>query len=206
MSVDGKIALASRKQLRISNEEDIKRMYELRNECDAVLVGIETVISDNPKLTVKKKYVNNPKQPIRVVLDSNFRIPKNSLVLNDDTKTLILTIRDNHDFNLENVEIIRCKTDENGNVDLQYALSILYSKKIRKLLVEGGGTVIWSFLKRKFVDDLYIYMGPIIIGGKFTPTMADGVGINKENEVINLKIVKFSKLGDGILFHYKMIR
>ncbi len=71
MSADGKIASPSGKQMRISCDEDIKRMYELRNGCDAVLVGINTVLSDDPKLTVKEKYVKNPKQPIRIVLDTN---------------------------------------------------------------------------------------------------------------------------------------
>ena len=83
MSADGKIALPNRKQLRISCDEDIKRMYNLRNEVDAVLVGIETILSDDPKLTVKEKYVKNLKQPLRVVLDSTCKTPKDALVLND---------------------------------------------------------------------------------------------------------------------------
>ncbi len=207
MSVDGKIALPSRKQIRISSNEDIKRMYELRNECDAVLVGINTVISDNPKLTVKSAYVKNPKQPLRVVLDSKLRIPWKSLVLNNLANTLILT-KLGHEKKIggNNIEVIGCKTDKDGDIDLIYALELLYKRNVKKLLVEGGGTIIWNFLKNRLVDDLYVYTGPIIIGGNNTPTMADGDGICNENELIRLKIVKISRLGDGILTHYKMIK
>jgi len=73
MSADGKIALPTKKQIRISSEEDIKRMYQLRNESDAVLVGIGTILTDNPKLTVKETYVHHPRQPLRVILDSKCR-------------------------------------------------------------------------------------------------------------------------------------
>ena len=95
MSADGKIALPNRRQLRISCDEDIKRMYNLRNNADAVLVGIGTILSDDPKLTVKEKYVNNPKQPLRIILDNKCRTPKDALVLNDSAKTLIITAKGN---------------------------------------------------------------------------------------------------------------
>jgi 2,5-diamino-6-(ribosylamino)-4(3H)-pyrimidinone 5'-phosphate reductase len=207
ISVDGKISLPSKRQLRISSVEDIKRMYELRNECDAVLVGIDTVISDNPKLTVKSKYVKNPKQPIRIVLDSRCRIPKDSLVLNNVTKTIIISlIGKEKNFTKNNIESIGCRSNDVGNIDLKYALEILYKKDIKKMLVEGGGTVIWSFLREKLVDELYVFIGPLIIGGKDTPTLADGDGIKNENELIRLEIQDIKRLGDGILTHYKMVR
>lgn len=206
MSADGKIALPSRRQLRISSDEDLERMYNLRNECDAVLVGIDTIISDDPKLTVKKKYVNYPKQPIRIVLDSKGRIPKDALVLNKDAKTMIITTQDNEkDFRGEHLEFIKCKANKNGFVDLECVMELLSGKGIKKLLVEGGGTIIWSFIKKRLIDDLYIYIGPYIIGGKTTPTVADGTGINNEDELIPLKIIEVTRLGSGILSHYKMI-
>src|SRR5512136_1773557 len=89
MSADGKIASPMRKQMQISCDEDIKRMYRLRNECDTVLVGVGTILTDNPKLTVKEKYVKHPRQPLRVVLDSKGRTPPHALVLNNVSKTLI---------------------------------------------------------------------------------------------------------------------
>ena len=206
MSVDGKSALPSRKQLRISSENDIERVYELRNDCDAVLVGIETVLSDDPKLTVNPKYVKNPKQPLRVILDSRCRIPENALVLNKVAKTIILSKNVyKKDIGGDNVEVVGCESDKEGHIDLNCALNLLQERGVKKLLVEGGGKVLWSFFKERLIDDIYIYIGPSIIGGNNTPTIVDGLGIKTERELINLELVSMRKLGDGILTHYKMI-
>ena len=207
MSADGKIALPTRKQLRISSDEDIERMYNLRNECDAVLVGIGAVLSDDPKLTVKEKYVRNPKQPLRVVLDNKCRTPEDALVLNDVAKTLIVTVQGNEkQFEGDHIEVVWIKADDEGHVDLENMLDLLYKRRIKKLLVEGGGTVIWKFLKKRLVDDLYTYIGPCIIGGKNTPTVADGSGIKSEDDLLSLRIVDVNRLGNGLLVHYKLMQ
>ena len=207
MSADGKIALPTRKQLRISSDEDIERMYNLRNECDAVLVGIGAVLSDDPKLTVKEKYVRNPKQPLRVVLDNKCRTPEDALVLNDVAKTLIVTVQGNEkQFEGDHIEVVWIKADDEGHVDLENMLDLLYKRRIKKLLVEGGGTVIWKFLKKRLVDDLYTYIGPCIIGGKNTPTVADGLGIKNEDDLLSLRIVDVNRLGNGLLVHYKLMQ
>jgi len=204
MSADGKIASPSGKQLRISNEEDIKRMYNLRNSCDAVLVGIGAVLSDDPKLTVKEKYVRNPKQPLRIVLDSKCRTPEDALVLNDVAKTLIVTVQGNEkQFEGDHIEVVGVKADDGTHVELESMLDLLYRRGIKKLLVEGGGTIIWSFLRNRLVDDLYTYIGPCIIGGKSTPTVADGSGIKSEDDLLSLRIVDVNRLGNGLLVHYK---
>ena len=126
MSLDGKIASPSGKQMKISCEEDIKRMYKLRNKSDAVLVGIGTVLSDDPKLTVKEKYVKNPKQPIRIVLDTNCKTPDDALVVNDAAKTLIIAGKECNKKYGDNVEIIKCKTNKEGLIDLENLIDILY--------------------------------------------------------------------------------
>ena len=204
MSADGKIASPSGKQLRISNEEDIKRMYNLRNSCDAVLVGINTILSDNPKLTVKDEYVENPKNPIRIILDVHCRTKTNALAVDDKAKTLIITNGECDKNYSSTVEVVQCDVDFEGLIDLEKMLEILSEHGIKKLMVEGGSTVIWNFLKQGFVDDLYVFIGPVIIGGKYTPSMADGEGISTEGDLINLEIVEVSKLNDGILVHYKL--
>ena len=203
MSADGKIASPLRKQIRISDEEDIKRMYQLRNEADAVLVGIGTILADDPKLTVKETYVPHPRQPLRVILDSKGRTPPQALALNTVSKTLIITAEgQKKTYPGSHVEVVECRTDHDGLIDLHCVLDILYQKGVRKLLVEGGGTVIWNFLRDKVVDDLFIFIGSCIIGGKDTPTVADGEGI-KNGERISLKIVDVQKLGTGVLVHYQ---
>jgi 2,5-diamino-6-(ribosylamino)-4(3H)-pyrimidinone 5'-phosphate reductase len=204
MSADGKIALPIRKQIKISGENDFVRVHRLRYECDAVLIGVETVLSDDPKLTVKEKYVQNPKQPIRIVLDSNCRTPEDSLVVNDKANTLIVTSQECHHNKKygENVEIISCPIRKNKLIDLTFLLSVLYNRGIKKILVEGGGSVIWDFLDNNLVDDIYVYVGSMIIGGKITPTMADGNGISSENDLIKLKLIDFNKVDNGLLLHY----
>ena len=207
MSADGKIASPSGKQIRISCDEDIKRMYLMRNDNDAVLVGVGTILSDDPKLTVKEIYVSEVKNPIRVVLDTHCKTPESALVINKDAKTLIVTGKKCDKKFSENVEIIQCETDKDGLIKLEKLLGILLDRGIKTLMVEGGSRVIWNFLKNKLVDEMFVYIGPIIVGGVKTPTLADGKGINDDiDDVISLEIIDVQRLGPGILVHYKMIK
>jgi 2,5-diamino-6-(ribosylamino)-4(3H)-pyrimidinone 5'-phosphate reductase len=206
MSADGKIASPTRKQMRISSDEDMKRTHQLRNKCDAVLVGIGTILADDPKLTVKKIYIKNPKQPLRVILDSKGRTPAHALALNTMSKTLIITAEGKEKtYTGSHIEVVSCKIDKNGLIDVKSVLDLLYRKGVRTLLVEGGGTIIWNFLKNRVVDDLYIFIGSCIIGGKETPTVADGEGIKSEEDNIPLKIVKVKRVGLGLLIHYQSL-
>jgi 2,5-diamino-6-(ribosylamino)-4(3H)-pyrimidinone 5'-phosphate reductase len=204
MSADGKIASPSGKQIRISSDEDIERMYCMRNDSDAVLVGIKTVLSDDPKLTVKKACVLEVKNPIRVVLDTHCKTPEESLVVNKDAKTFIITGKKCDKKFADNVEVIRCETNPEGLIDIPKMLDMLYNRGIRNLMVEGGSTVIWNFLKNKLVDDMFVYIGPMIIGGKDAPTLADGEGF--KNNPIPLAIKDIQNIGPGILIHYRMIK
>lgn len=206
MSADGKIASPAGKQIRISNEEDIKRMYNLRNNSDAVLVGIGTIFSDNPKLTVKDGYVENPKNPIRIILDAHCRTKPNALAVDDKAKTLIFANGACDRVYGPNVEIVECGVDENSLINLEEMLEKLLEYGVNNLMVEGGSTVIWNFLKHGFFDDLFVYIGPMIIGGKYTPSMADGEGIARDEDIVNLEVVEVSKLSDGILVHYRLIK
>lgn len=205
MSADGKIASPTGKQMRISDEEDIRRMYRLRNECDAVLVGINTILSDDPKLTVKEAYVSHPKQPVRVILDGKGRTPPQALALSNAAKTLIIMGEGiTRSYDGAHIEVVECRTDVDGLIDVYCVLDILYKKGIRKLLVEGGGTVIWSFLTHRVVDDFYLFIGPCIIGGKETPTVAEGQGISPGEEIA-LKILEVKRAGTGVLIHYQIV-
>jgi len=206
MSVDGKIALPNRKQLRISSDEDMGRVFRLRNQCDGILVGIGAVLSDDPKLTVKESYVEHPRHPVRIVLDTHARTPKDALVVNDAAPTLIFIGEgEGFSFNFpKNVEVIQSRTDRGGHIDLIFLLEELYRRGITSLLVEGGGSVIWSFLFQRLVDDLYVYIGSLIIGGVSAPTMADGSGVSIEADIIRLLLVDSQRIGDGVLLHYRL--
>jgi 2,5-diamino-6-(ribosylamino)-4(3H)-pyrimidinone 5'-phosphate reductase len=203
MSVDGKIALPTRVQTRISNPEDMRRVYELRNRSDAILVGINTIINDNPKLTVKEDYVTSPSNPLRVVLDSKCRVPEDALVLDGKAPTIIAVLKD-HYREVPGADVIAFEADNEGMIDIPALLGTLDSKGIKTLLVEGGETVIWSFLKNNLADGLYVFVGSIIIGGTSSPTLAGGAGVNDFQDLISLKLNDVERLGDGVLLHYKL--
>jgi len=202
MSADGKIALKTRRQTKISNEEDKRRVHQLRNSSDAILVGVETVISDDPKLTVNEKYVNRPRRPLRIVLDSNGRTPANALVLNGATPTMVVT-NDRCRKTFPNAEMVRCGRND---VDLKKLMPILEKRGVKTLLVEGGSKVIWSFLRSKFADEVNIFVGSMVIGGEASPTPAGGVGAENEKAIIALRLVSARVLGSGVLLNYRVVK
>ena len=206
MSADGKIALPTKKQIRISSEEDMKRVFHLRNECDAILVGVGAVLADNPKLTVKESYVDHPIQPVRVVLDTKAQTPNDALVVNSMARTILFVGKGYEKKRMypENVDVLPSILDKEGFIDLEYMLNVLYEKGIRTLLVEGGGTILWNFINYRLVDDIFVYIGPLIIGGDVTPTMADGSGAHRKCNVISLVILDISRVGEGVLIHYQI--
>lgn len=200
MSADGKIATKNRRPTAISNDTDKKRVHALRNSVDAILVGIGTVLADDPKLTVKAKYVDHPKNPTRIVLDSKGRTPPEAMVLNGDARTIIVTAEESvKEF--PNAETIRCGS---GRVDLGELLPMLEEKGIRTLLVEGGSEVIWSFLRRRLADEIYIFIGSMVIGGDSAPTPAGGGGAVSIDEAVALRFKKAEVVGDGVLLKYEV--
>ncbi len=194
MSLDGKIALKTKIQTKISNNIDIARVQRLRGTVDGILVGIGTVLSDDPELLAK----GSKKNPVRIVLDSKLRIPFNAKVLNDKSKTIIVTTENSILKNDLNCEIIVCgKT----RVDLNKLMYILQQRNIHRLLVEGGATVNYSFLKNGLFDELNVFVGSMIIGGN-APTLANGEGANKYEEIIPIKLISAEVLDNGVLLKY----
>jgi 2,5-diamino-6-(ribosylamino)-4(3H)-pyrimidinone 5'-phosphate reductase len=204
MSLDGKIALPTKKPIKLSSLEDFKRVHELRNYCDAILVGVNTIILDDPKLTVKPEFVIKPTNPIRIILDSTGRIPKNAQVLDDKAQTYIIMGDEykDSDMKFENAEILYCQMANPKEIALDKLLPILKNKGIDNLLVEGGETVIFSFFKNNLVDEIYVYISSVIIGGTTSPTLAGGEGITQAEKGTRLKLYSIDRLGDGVLLKY----
>lgn len=202
MSADGKIALKTRRQTRISNEEDRKRVHELRNGSDAILVGIETILSDNPKLTVKKKYVRHPRKPIRIVLDSSGRTPRDAHVLDGASRTIIVT-NESCRKKFRDAETMRCGKKE---IDIKRLMRLLEKRGVKTLLVEGGSKVIWSFLRSRIADEVNIFVGSMVIGGEAAPTPAGGAGAGSEKEIVALRLKSAEVLGNGVLLQYKVVK
>ncbi|ADC65418.1 2,5-diamino-6-hydroxy-4-(5-phosphoribosylamino)pyrimidine 1-reductase [Ferroglobus placidus DSM 10642] len=210
-SVDGKISNERRVQLRISSKEDMERVDKLRAESDAIMVGIGTVLADNPKLTVKsdelrKKRVleGKPENPLRVVVDSKARIPEDALILNDEAETLLAVSKK---ADLEKLKKLQEKAmifvAGEERVDLSELMEFLYHIGVRKLMVEGGGELIASLFREGLVDEIYVYYGNVIIAGKNSPTIADGKSLDEPAE---LELLEFKKLGGGILTRWRVKR
>lgn len=202
MSLDGKIALPIRKETKISNREDLERVHRMRNEVDAILVGIGTILADDPKLTVGEKYAKVVKHPLRIVLDSNGRTPLNARVLNNQAKTLIVT-NESCKKTFLGADVARFGKDL---VDLNALVIYLEKLGIGTLLVEGGETVMWSFFKDRLVDEVSVFVGSMILGGRASPTLAGGEGFGSLEEATRLKFVSCDRLGDGVLLRYEVIK
>jgi len=194
MSADGKLAGPDRKQVRISSEEDKMRVKNLRRKYDAILVGIGTVLSDDPHLTVKG--LSYDENPIRIVLDDKGRTPDDAQVVDDRAPTLIIT-DDECTKEWNGVSVIRRRKDE----DLNDILSLLAEEGIESILVEGGGETIASFFGSGAVDRYTVFVGDIVIGGRTSPTPADGDGWLADGGIkMDLKSVEM--LGNGALLTY----
>ena len=202
MSADGKIALTTRHQTKISNEDDRRRVHKLRNSSDAILVGVETVLSDDPKLTVNAKYVKRARHPVRIVLDSHGRTPRSALVLNGESETIIVT-NESTMKTFPNADVVRTGKKE---VDLPKLMKILERRGIEKLLVEGGSRVIWSFLESGLADEVVIFVGSMVIGGDQSPTPAGGAGALDEKHIVALKLKSARALGNGVLLRYEVVK
>ena len=200
MSVDGKIAFADARPAKLSNEEDMARVHRLRSQVDAILVGVGTVLKDDPKLTVKPEQVRG-RQPLRIVLDSDGKTPAHAHVLDGSAETLIATSQDcTREFG--QAQVFRAGKDE---VDLVAFLDHLSQRGVKTLLVEGGSTVIWSFLRQRLADELTVFVSSLVLGGHTAPTLAGGPGVRSMQEAFRLKLEKAERLGDGLLLSYTVV-
>jgi 2,5-diamino-6-(ribosylamino)-4(3H)-pyrimidinone 5'-phosphate reductase len=211
MSLDGKLSTKERKQVKISGPEDSSRVDALRAGSDAILVGMNTVVSDDPKLDVKsaqnreeRKRKGLSENPIKVAVGDVGRISADSEFLKYGGKKIIFTTEKSDP---KKVEKLRKKADVHvlgkERVDLAEMLRILSSMGVRRLMVEGGGTTIFEFLKEKLVDEVYVAVGPRIFGGRDAPTMAEGQGFAAD-EAVRLTLLSMEKVGETVVLKYKV--
>ena len=195
MSADGKLAGEDRTQVRISSDEDKTRVKGMRKQIDSLMVGVGTVLADDPHLTLKDRgYDTNP---IRIVIDPHGRTPQDAQVLNDRAPTVMITL-ETCDVTWDCDKIIRAGTD---TIDLDRAMQELAEMGIENILVEGGGVTISHLFRNKMVDRYTVFVGGLIIGGKDAPTPCDGNGWVSENG-IRLRIEDCQILGNGALLTF----
>lgn len=202
MTLDGKIATATGQSKWITNETSRAYGYKLRDIYDGIMVGINTVIEDNPMLTAR---VDGGKNPIRIVVDSSLKIDINANVVQDKSAKTIVATTDKADkdkilkLQAQDVDVIVVDKDENDKVDIEKLLDILGQQNICSILVEGGATLSGSFVAKKLVDKVYFFIAPKFVGGKEAKTPVAGTGILNLQEALALKDIQIEKLEEDIL-------
>jgi 2,5-diamino-6-(ribosylamino)-4(3H)-pyrimidinone 5'-phosphate reductase len=215
MAVDGKISTVERRQVRISTPDDMKRVDWLRASADAIMVGGQTLVRDDPSLTVKsaalravRVQAGRPENPIKVGVTTRAELRDDSDFLNaGEAAKIIITTQQ---AEAETIHRLRCWAEVHilgeREVNLEAALSFLYHRGVRRLMVEGGGTLNFGLLSRGLVDELYVQIGPLIFGGEDAPTLVEGVGLAYA-EALHPELLDVERLEDGgIVLRYRVGR
>lgn len=209
ISADGKLSTRRREQIRISGDEDFARVDRMRAASDAVLVGVGTVHADDPSLLSHdedhRRRIDKPGRPARAVADSRARTPVGAAVLAGEATTYLLVSDAAPDDRLERLseagaDIVRAGVDR---VDLRSAFASLEGEGIDEVMVEGGGEILYSLFRAGFVDELWTFVGPTIIGGRAAPTLVDGEGFVDEFPQLELRGVE--EVDDGILLEWDVL-
>ena len=205
MSLDGKIATKTGDSKWISGEQSRRYVHSLRSQVGAIMVGVDTIIKDDPQLTARAGLEGGQleKQPLRVVVDSTGRTPPSARVLHLPGKTLIATTEEIEPARAKvlaqaGAEILKLPS-KGGLVDLQELLQVLGKRQVISLMVEGGAAVFGSLFEQGLVDKVLAFIAPIIIGGEQAKNPVEGKGVEKLSQATNLTGMKVVKVGNDIL-------
>jgi len=203
ITLDGKIGQKN-KQIVLSSKADKIRVHKLRSKSDAILVGKNTVEQDDPLLTVR--YAEG-KNPIRIILDSHGIIKNNSRIIKTCKRvpTIIVTSEIISKSNLNRlrklpIDVIICGKNQ---VNITKLLSILSKKGVKTILLEGGGTLNRSFLKKNLIDEMVIALTPYVLGSENTVSLFEGISFPLLKTKLPLKLKKVQKNGNEIILNYK---
>jgi len=203
MSMDGKIATTSGKSKWITSQDSRRRVHQIRDEVDAIMVGIGTVMRDDPSLTTRLPN-GHGRDPVRVILDSRGRISPEARVLHLDSPALTI-IAVTSQASQEKIAQLREQaevlvvTEQNGRVSLQALMRELGQMEIMSLLLEGGAEVNASALKERIVDRVMVFIAPKLIGGAEAPGPVGGSGIDQLSEAVPLTDISLERIGEDIL-------
>lgn len=210
VSVDGKLSNRRREQVAISGPADFDRVDRVRAAADAVMVGVGTVLADDPSLTldeddrrVQRLRNGRAGNPARVVADSTARTPTDARVLDDEARTYVLVSEAAAEDDVARLDAAGAEVITAGaeRVDLAEALAALESEGVERLMVEGGGELIFSLFAADLVDELTVYVGSMLVGGSDAPTLADGDGFVEA--FAELTLVDVERVDDGVLLSYE---
>ena len=202
ISIDGKISTRTNDS-KISSKEDSIRLHKLRSKVDAILIGKNTLLQDDPLLTVRH---TKGKNPIRVILDSKGTIPITSKIIKTSSEipTIIVVSKKITDKNLLKLKKLPVEIIISGDnsVNLKLLMKKLSTKKIKTILVEGGGTVNWEFVKNNIFNELIVTLSPYLIGGNDSISFVEGTGFAKITNSPKLKLKSIKRLKNYLVLNY----
>ena len=190
MSIDGKIS-TRKNDSAISSKLDLVRVHKLRSTVDGIVIGISTVLEDDPMLNVRYS-TTRKKNPTRIIIDSKARIPLNSRIIESSNKIQTI-IAVTHNASPRKIKEIQMKGAQvlvygNGRVNLRNLFQQLEKMGLKKIIVEGGGEINWSVLKLGLVNELVVTISPVVIGGRDAKTLVEGKGFTNISDGIKMKL------------------
>ena len=217
MTADGKIDTFRRTGAAISSARDKERVDRLRAEADAVMVGGRTLLDEDPKLTVKSEDLRRQRverglapNPIKVCVVSEAHLrPDSQFLTAGPAKIVIFTTRrtSKHHASLLESFGVDVYVDDSEKVNLPRALETLKQIGVHRLMVEGGATLNFELLRLGLVDELSVYVAPLIFGGETAPTMAGGIGLVRSDAItMELVDVRVLDASGGLVIKYRLIR
>lgn len=207
MTADGKIACHTGASRWITGETARHHVHELRNKYAAIMVGIGTVLADDPELTCRLENGNNP---VRIICDTQLRTPLSAKLIATarEVSTIIATCcqeEARHKHYQEAGCQVWCFPKKNGVVDMQSLLQRLGQEKIDSVLVEGGGQLNWSLLQAGLVQRVYTYIAPKIFGGETAKSPVGGIGVDNPQQAFQMRVVATQHLGEDFLLEQEIL-
>ena len=211
MTLDGKIATQTGSS-NISGPEDLERVHEIRKDCDGIMVGIGTVLADDPRLTVHKIDAKPEDNPVRIVVDSKGRTPIDARITNSDAKTIIAMANEYKDdfkasdkYETFKKRGVKFFFSGDRRVDLKALMSYLHEEGIETLMLEGGSTLNFSMIKSGLIDKISICVAPMVVGGANAKTFFDGDGFDTMDEAVRLELTDSYVLGKDLILTYNVL-
>jgi len=201
-SLDGKIATKTGDSKWITSDKSLNFSHRIRKNYDAIMVGVNTVLRDNPRLDTWF----SKKHPIKIIIDSQLSIPEDSDIFSPNSQVIIVTLPHPPGQETENRRIIEQKAkilevkEKSGEINLRDAMKKLAQLDLTNILVEGGGTLIGSLFDEGLVDKVLFFIAPKIVGGKDAVGSVMGRGVARIDKAIKVKNIKIKRFGEDFLF------
>jgi 2,5-diamino-6-(ribosylamino)-4(3H)-pyrimidinone 5'-phosphate reductase len=210
MSADGKISSFLRRQVRISGNEDLARVDGLRASSDAIMVGVGTVLADDPGLRVKSNHLRKDRlekgareNPLRIVADSQARTSLEARILGDGC-IIAVSKAAPAERRIQLAEKCEIILSGDQRVNLTELMAVLYRRGVMRLMVEGGAALNWGMIEAGLVDEIYTYLGNMLIGGDHAPSLMEGAGFSESFP--KLELISLDRLDGGILLRWSIAK